>query len=331
MGGYALGDVVRRFDTLEFVALRNEVLSKLRDAIPSVRLEPIASYYEKPSHGDLDLLICTDNLPPDWRDRACGVLTCRARVDNGPVLSVEHKGLQVDLIAECGDVFAFAFRYYSWNDMGNLIGRVAHQAGFKFGHNGLWYVLREGTRKYADIRLTLDFDEALMFFGYNPNRYRQGFNALEDIFHYVTSTPYFVPHAFSLEGRSHRARVRDAKRPTYQMFLHWIQVHPTITRVMRSREQWLQAAIDRFQHMGARIAEARFCHARSVAVRTRFNGNLVRQWTGLEGRDLGAFMRSFIEQRSEDPSKSVEELVEGRTESEVRRLVLDYYRKLERA
>lgn len=296
MGGYALAGAVRRFDALEFIVLRGEVLSRLRAAMPRVRIKPIPSYYGKPSHGDLDLLLCLETAPQDWRERACEALSCRAQLRNGPVYSVEHRQLQVDLISVCAEHFEFSLSYFSWNDLGNLIGRIAHRAGLKLGHDGLWVNLRDGTHLYASACVTRDFGRAIGFLGYNAQRFYQGFDTLEDIFRYVTSTRHFDPGAFPLEMRSHRARIRDAKRPTYRAFLHWVERNapPATLRILRTREVWLAAACKAFPGLRLSLDRLRDEHARKKEAHARFNGNLVREWTGLEGRALGAFMRDLL-------------------------------------
>lgn len=105
--------------------------------------------------------------------------------------------------------------YYTYNDLGNLIGRVAHKMGMKFGHLGLLYPLRDGDHLIAELVVTRDTRQALEFMGYDFDRWNQGFDQLTDIFEFAASTPYFNPEAFTLENLNHRNRTRNRKRNTF--------------------------------------------------------------------------------------------------------------------
>ncbi|MFX7063789.1 hypothetical protein ABTH87_19220, partial [Acinetobacter baumannii] len=81
---------------------------------------------------------------------------------------------QVDLIKTANTSFDFAARYFGLNDFGNLIGRIAHQFGAKFGHLGLLYPIRDvrnNSHLIAEICITSDFSEALDLLGYDAARY----------------------------------------------------------------------------------------------------------------------------------------------------------------
>lgn len=38
--------------------------------------------------------------------------------------------------------FNTSLEYLNWNDLGNLIGRIAHKFGLKYGHKGLLYIIK---------------------------------------------------------------------------------------------------------------------------------------------------------------------------------------------
>ena len=289
MGGNAIQNV-RRVDAAEYFALVERVTARLRTALPGTRLEVIPAYRAKPDFGDMDILIERNALPSDWPQRVAAALDSREVVPNGPVCSFEFDGFQVDLITAQAAWFEFALGYFSWNDLGNLIGRIAHKHGFKFGHDGLHYPLRDGDHLVAEVLVTQDFAQALTFLGLNPVRVVEGFDTLEDMFAYVASSRYFDPAQFPLEHRSHRARTRDAKRPTYTAFLAWVNGRTLPVREAPSREARLAAASQAFPGFGERLTAARAALARQRAARERFNGRLVSDWTGLRGPALGAFI-----------------------------------------
>ena len=289
MGGRAIQNA-RRVDAAEYRRLVEQATARLRAALPGARFAVIPAYRTKPDFGDMDILLERDALPSDWPQRVASALDSRQTVPNGPVHSFEFDGFQVDLITAQSAWFEFALGYFSWNDLGNLIGRIAHKHGFKFGHDGLHYPLRDSDHLVAEVPVAQDLAQVLIFLGLDPARMAEGFDTLEDMFAYVASSAYFDPAQFPLEHRSHRARIRDAKRPTYTAFLAWVNGRTLPVREAPSREARLAAASQAFPGFGERLAAARAALARQQAARERFNGRLVGEWTGLRGPALGAFM-----------------------------------------
>ena len=217
---------------------------------------------------------------------------------------------QVDLIHVPPDVFAFALAYFSYNDLGNLLGRVARLHGFKLGHNGLFRPLRApGNESHfvRDVLVTRDWSKALQFLGYDAARWEQGFDLMEEMFAFVMDSRAFHHSAFPLEHRSHRARVRDRKRPTYTAFLQWLadreldpaaQIDDDTLAVMR---QWALAyALDQFEGFAKKWQQAQADLKDMLAFRQRFNGDVVRQLTGLDGAALDQHMRGLRARFSSD-------------------------------
>ena len=217
---------------------------------------------------------------------------------------------QVDLIQVPPDVFAFALGYFSYNDLGNLLGRVARLHGFKLGHNGLFRPLRSpGNESHfvRDVLVTRDWPKALQFLGYDPARWELGFDSMEEMFAFVMDSRAFYPSAFPLEHRSHRARVRDRKRPTYTAFLQWLadreldQAAQLDDDALAVMQQWALAyALDQFEDFAKEWQQAHADLKDGLAFRQRFNGDVVRQLTGLDGAALGQHMRGLRARFSSD-------------------------------
>ena len=227
MGGKAI-EGCKRINVEQFQDLGNRITS-----LPDLngRVDVIKSYKAKQEFGDMDLLIeCVED-----RDRILNHLNPFQLSKNGPVWSLgvmfdPDTPFQVDLILSNPEDYEFSYFYFAYNDLGNLLGRVAHKMGFKFGHDGLHYVLRDvedPNRVIKQINATKNFFHALEFLGYSTavsrSLYHHGFEDLDEIFQFVSSGNFYHRELYPLEHRSHRARVRDAKRPTYQKFLNWIE------------------------------------------------------------------------------------------------------------
>lgn len=305
MGGHALekyGVVTRRVGADEY---HNQIVPTVVSrtttslGVPNIGVAVVPSYAGKESFGDVDILIERDMLPGDWVQRILLEFNPSAHYKNGPVLSFDYSNFQVDLITTPTEDFDFSLKYFAYNDLGNLIGRVAKRMGFKFGQNGLSYVLRDtenDVRVIEEIVVTKNFSSALSFLGYDVSTYDDGFDTIEEVFEYVISSPFYDSRIFDLENRSRKDRVRDRKRQTYQEFLVYKNKHERSVGCLShvTRSEHLLIAMDAFDSFGTRYHIALADHERRKKFRDYFNGNVVSGLTGLEGKELGAFMSILV-------------------------------------
>jgi hypothetical protein len=293
VGGNAIPGA-RRVQAQEYLTLVQQVNARLEKSLGGVRIAQIPSYRGKPDFGDMDILLESDALPVDWRDRVSEALGSRKVVPNGPVCSFEFDHFQVDLINCLSDRFDFALGYFSWNDLGNLMGRIAHRFQFKFGHEGLLYPVRAGDHLLKEVLVTRDFAHALKLLGFDFNHWAAGFDTLEEIFRFVASSSYFDAGQFPLEHRGHRARVRDAKRPTYMKFVTWVNEHkPLFSRDIPPPETIFEQATSTFPDFLKDLDRVKDELQRQTLFKERFNGRLVQKWTQLDGKLLGTFMAAL--------------------------------------
>lgn len=300
MGGNALKANTTRLSKSDFEAISTHCVANLKARFPGQRVAVIPAYRAKPDFGDCDILISSTGYDPNV---AADALSATEVVRNGPVTSVgvqvgnstADPVFQVDLIAIADDSFDYALGYFSFNDLGNLIGRTAHKAGLAHKHDGLCYYVRDDDNKLREIYLTRNHDIALEFLGYEPQRFHQGFETLVDIFKYVAGSRYFNSDIFLLENRNATSRIRDRKRFTYTEFLKWCEARPNLPRFdyPEHKEAWLPRINEHFPQFGQAYEQAMADLARQKAAKARFNGEYVAQLTGLEGKALGALMARF--------------------------------------
>lgn len=316
MGGSALSVATQRIDAAAYARMGDHVIAWLDRLVPGGRATIVPSYRNKLDFGDMDVMVEREALQraggPDMLvHRASVDFGSRAHFRNGYVTSVEYRhggdgpGVQLDLISAPAATFAFELAYLSWNDLGNLIGRVAHRMGFRYGMDGLVYMLRDGDHAFATVTVTTNVPRALEFLGYDPERFNAGFDAMEDLFEYTASSRYFAPELYLLENRNHTSRTRDRKRKTYSAFLDWLadgKAPATEDRhVWAARDDHESSGVERMAFViGARNRFPAFAceldkalHERRMLreAHERLNGRLVAQWTGLADRDLGVLMR----------------------------------------
>lgn len=303
MGGTALVSknvVTRRYDAVEYKILALEVMDLIKVNLIEQpvkylnKYSVIASYANKPTFGDLDVLlnfyISVESIQRIFDSKAITV--------NGDVTSFEYKNFQIDFIVVKPEEYDFAKGYFAYNDLGNLMGRVAHQMGFKFGHKGLYFQFKHTSHKRENILVTQDFDSAINFLGFNVNSYYMGFNDLEDIFDYVYNSAYFNPNIFYLDNRNNKAAVRDAKRPTYTSFLNYVELKVSSRKdnaekyfeYSNNKQCYLDNAYFIFSEFKARCDVAIANYKEQVLYKSKFNGLIVSNLVNITGKDLGLFM-----------------------------------------
>ncbi len=335
MGGNALKNTpTRRLDRHDFEKVSRTVVDGLRAALPGARVDVIPAYASKADFGDLDLLLSAEHVAAagGWsrlQELATTLFNATEQFKNGDVLSFDFReskqqrepGFQVDLIAQASVSYDYALGYFSFNDLGNLVGRTAHRAGLAHRHDGLCYYIREGDYLFRDIVLTRDYDEALAFLGYAPQRFREGFDTLEDIFRYVAGSAFFNRDIFLLENRNNQSRVRDRKRKTYTSFLAWCEAHPELPAYVYppDKRAWLPRIAAHFPGFQPAYDQAMSDLAVQRQVKARFNGAWVSALTGLQGKALGLLMKHIKD--SFDSRQALEAFVLGSTPEALARRV----------
>jgi hypothetical protein len=251
----------------------------------------VKSYRNKEDFGDIDVVIDdrVDIVPifAHFRPKKCAV--------NGHVMSFSYDGIQVDFIRVPAKDIRSTLDYFAYNDLGNLLGKIARGLGLKYGSKGLIYQYkdeREGV--IEDIIVTKELTEILTHLGLDPKRYEQGFDNLEDIFEYVASSKHFDPYLYSLSEARQKDRNRDSKRKTYIAFLEWIgQRKFPIRHLPVLKDMNRDAILRNYPHVQERIAQLDKERCMDKKFRERFNGEVVSRLTRFNGTLLGQFMEYF--------------------------------------
>lgn len=288
------------------------MLDSLESLFPLCKILPVKAFKEKESFGDADILIEGKFLPSDWQEQIISMFSLKPEMwfkeKNSNVFSFAYRQLQVDLIVTAPDEFHTSYNYFNYNDLGNLLGRVAHAMGLKLGHDGLSYNWRVETYQFRNIILLTDWKDILPVLGYDYSQYGKGFDTLEDIFKFVVSSPSFSKDIYLLHNRNHTSRVRDAKRKTYMDFLKWLEGYEE-TQAQRSlawwhngcrketgdKRSWLPHLFHSIKGFEAIYNSVQAEWEQAIEFKKRFNGELVKEWTGLSGKELGEFMRYMKE------------------------------------
>ena len=283
----------RRYNKDEYQRISSIVNVKLLSIQNVSNAEVIRSIRNKETFGDLDILYSTWSEKPIDRKQIQDMFQPNEIVKNGDVFSFNVEELQVDAIHVPSSTRGYASNYFAWNDLGNLCGKLFHKFGLKHGHRGLVLPLRDGTHNFEDISLTLNHADALKFVGLDHEKYDDGFDSLEEMFAYVSSSPYYNPDFYKPENLNTIAKVRDRKRQTYNKFLAFGEAYtgPVFKDFHQDKSKYLDMIFAAFPHAYKKFEEANVKLAAKKFLRQKFNGDIVAELTGLSGKKLGAFMQ----------------------------------------
>lgn len=302
MGGKALnrfGVFTERKNTDEFSQIGYELITKVFYDL-SVFSEVVTCYRTKADHGDLDLLLCIEpNMNINYVDYIKTAFSPQAINANGGVYSFDYKNFQVDFIPIPASKWETAKVYFSYDPLGNIMGKTFHKFGLSYGWEGLFYKFRNfnGTNS-KDILLTNDARRIFDFGGYDYVRYLLGFNTVEEIFRFCIDSKYFDSEMFKFENLKSIDKKRNRKRGSYHLFLQFLKDEEiNISYPFTANKDMYLLMID------AAFPEAKLMETlielqkeddfnRKIA--EKFNGNVIIQWIPeLQGKELGAAIAKF--------------------------------------
>lgn len=306
MGGNALANYeTRRLTRDEYFKVADYVFDVLLHEL-NVEAKLIPAYRFKSDFGDADFILNSDELSSNWVGEVIKAFDLKDNewAKNGDCLSIGVNNFQVDLITVPGKYVKSTIDYFSYNDLGNLIGRIGHKLGVKIGHRGSSIIVRPVGRDdhiIEEIEITTNFDEALDLLGLSVDEFRKGFDSLTDIYEYVASSKYFDPEIYALENRSYASRVRDKKRATYNGFMKWIEeTKPKANHQFASKSElggyslrmpyYETEVLKRWPEVKEKVDAAIARYEFNEEFKKVYNGRIVGELTGYQGKDLGEFM-----------------------------------------
>lgn len=326
MGGNIFSNLSRRYSKEEYLRIESELEERFNSFFQAKVFYRIPFYSEKGSFGDLDFVLDLNAIPKkilrnDWKKFIAQELNIVHSSSNGNVFSFLYEHLQIDAIAiGCSEEVEPAVRYFAYNDLSNLLGRLAHKIGMKISHKGSFLVIRDpetaNTSLIKEHLVTREYFDALAMLGLSKERYLSGFSSKEDLFRFVASSSFFQKDIYLLHNRSHRSRIRDRKRQIYHDFLEWIERENPLDRHSFSevrehgghgiREPYFSEVIVPFVYStqnGRDIKEevSTILSENEVEKRFRkqfFNGDLIREKTGKEGKELGKLIGELRQRRA---------------------------------
>lgn len=309
MGGNIFKNAMR-LNSSDYHELKSEVFDLLSNIYISeiIKYEDfireIPSYHQKQDFGDMDIILnkqfFSKQMMIDYLKDSNTPIS-----NNGDVLSflfTSSKGykFQIDLVYSGPEDFLSSYHYFSWNDLGNLIGVLLKKLGVKYGHKGLSLMIREGDYVLCEMPLTKDVNIVLDIMGLDKEKFHIGFNSLLDIFEYMCSSWYFNPDVYLLENRSNISRVCDKKRKTYSEFLNYLRKNDIPAKhIFKTQDNkggynikepyYTDVVLKYFPEAEQQVRELQESYIRQKQFRKAFNPVEIGETLHLKGKELGAF------------------------------------------
>lgn len=248
-------------------------------------------------HGDVDILVNVGNGEKPLLNFVKEKFYATPH-KNGNIISFPYDGIQIDLIGVGATNYEVAHYYFSY-ELGLGLGVISDKLGLKLGWDGLAlkYPLNLispelPAHEYFEIALTKDASEFFDILGVSKEKVDSGFATREDFFNWLADSKYFDPKIFNLDELNHRNKARNRKRATYNALVKYFKTMSE-AKPRPTKEEVRSAMIERFPHAQAKIEEKSRQIMENKERAAKFNGNIVRELTGLEGAALGSFIKDF--------------------------------------
>lgn len=325
MGGSALKKLkepTRRCSRVEFDSFSSEIIDILNLSFKDVGIPRF--YKNKSSFGDIDIIISMEGFNSNMREYIMGKFNPEEIFHNGSCWSFDYKGIQIDLITTSGENYKTTLQYMSDNDLGNYIGKIAHGFGFKYCQEGLMYDHNFKGSNIGRIIVSKDYDKIYEFLGLSYDRWKEGFDELEDIFKFIAESKYFNYEYLQLENNNRVNRERDVKRKSYMSFLEWIEANAKDDNHRYAYEKDKSVYVDKadefFPEAGLelKVRELEYEHCKKLYIKAKFNGGEVMRKYGLTGKEIGDAMTGFKKAfESIFPTDTFEEYLLTETKEEI--------------
>lgn len=308
MGGRALQKynvVTERKTTKEFEKIGKIIQDQIQRGL-NVNTTIVKCYHTKKDHGDLDLLIKIDhefyNRGVNLKKYISDTFKPNAIHTNGSVISFDYDNFQIDIIPIKESNWKIAQVYYSYDPLGNVMGKTFHKLNLSYGWDGLKYKYRNfNGRNSHDITISKNPRQIFEFGGYDYDRYLKGFDTIEEIFDFIINGKYFNGEMFKMENLKHIDKKRNRKRKSYHEFLKYVEERNKTNPIFyyqfdKNKKNYLPIINEYFP-------ESNFLYKLKVLdelneinkkINNKFNGKLIMEWIPeLRGKELGNAITNF--------------------------------------
>lgn len=333
MGGKALNKYevfTERKTTNEFHEIFAKIENKLIHDL-NIVCARVKCYHNKKTHGDLDILLKIDhnfyNKNIDLKKYIKDIFNPTAIHTNGSVISFDYNNFQIDFIPISESNWEIAQVYYSYDPLGNAMGKTFHKLNLSYGWDGLKYKYRNfNGRNSHDITISKNPRKIFEFGGYNYDRYLKGFETIEEIFDFIIDGNFFNANIFRMENLNHIDRKRNRKRKSYHEFIEYIDENKiTKFHSFFNDKSLYNQLIDKYfpeANFFEKLNELNKKNDINRQINEKFNGRLIMEWIPhLKGKELGNAITEFKKMLGDD----YENFILNNTDKKIRERFQDIY------
>lgn len=297
MGGKAIKSTyTRRYNVQEYFDLWAEISYIIHNQMDWVGYL-LPAYRNKNSFGDMDILIFHDGRVKNPKKQIQTYFSPNEIFHNGSVYSFDYKELQIDFIITPERNWETSINFFSYNDLGNFIGKIAHKLKVKYSFEGLKFVHRtkEG-RIMGEIILSKDPSVILPFLGFDYERWKQGFDNKEDIFEYIINSKYFNLDIFKFKNLSRNHKKRNKRRKMYFDFIDYCYNKTNLPKYKfcSDKKVYFDYIEQWFPGFKNRLKEFENKEKQKKKIAEKFNGHLImKKIPGLNGKKLGMAISQY--------------------------------------
>lgn len=292
MGGKAWN--LPRMPREQYLEVEKAMRAHLDTKIPGEYRIP-RYFADKKNFGDLDILVSSEVLQkdPEFLQTLCIDLGITQHRSGGAFYTTVFKGLQTDFFPCPASEIDSQYTFMCFGEIGNILGRLVRRFKLKFGIDGLTYVFRHGDHYKYVVPLTQDFSFICEMLGLDYATWVRGFEAQEEMFKWITVSPWFSPKPYLDEDGP--IAQRASIRPGMAAFVEFVKAHvpEDAGGYLEDPLTWVS---DKFPQVGLKdkIAEQMRKVENKTANAAKFNGKIVMAaHPHLKGDALGRFISAF--------------------------------------
>lgn len=301
MGGNAIKKVtISRISIIEYSKLKQDIIN-----IFNKRLE-LHFFHDVPNKTDFgDLDICyVVNPNINLYELIIQLFNPVEIVSNGDVISIgykfntdnEFKYFQVDFI-KCSQSCCIPMYqlYFSYGDVGGIIGRIVKYYRMTFGFNGLRISLNYSlitpninTNNASDQQLILSSNcaEICKFLTLDYEQWLNGFTSITEIYQWIMKCKFYNPIIFDNLNHDHKERAAD--RMFYKGFVNYIKTDKNHYDKIIVEQQLLIEQFGKTNELD--IIKKKYI--RSQDHKFKFNGKKLIKF-GIDNIKIGKFIKEF--------------------------------------
>jgi hypothetical protein len=309
MGGNALKHTItERKTTEQFYQIANKILPILRKEL-NTTIDFVEFYKNKETHGDIDLLVKMTNkhINIDLKEVIIKLFNPNEIITNDGTVSFDYDKFQIDICYIKEDVYDNTKFWMNFDPTSNLIGKISHKFGLKYGMDCLFYPYRgRNGRVMHNIFLTKDNRRILEFLGFDYDKKAKGFDTLEEIYDWTINSKYFNPEFFQLDNLTQKDRKRNKKRPTFTKFIEYVKDFKYESEgynFEKNKTKYLDFIDECFPEVNflKQINECEEIDNFNNVISDKFNGNIImNKYPNLKGKELGDAIYNLKKQFKND-------------------------------